>query len=46
MENHAEINAIESVKNKDDLEDSTLFVTLEPVHIMEKHLMLKKNHWE
>ena len=28
--NHAEINAIESVNNKDDLEDSTLFVTLEP----------------
>ena len=29
-EAHAEVNAINSVKNKEDLKDSTLFVTLEP----------------
>lgn len=28
--NHAEVNAINSVKNKDDLVNSTLYVTLEP----------------
>ena len=28
--NHAEVNAINSVKNKDFLKESTLYVTLEP----------------
>src|SRR5436190_436899 len=27
---HAEVNAINSVKNKEDLKDATLYVTLEP----------------
>ena len=29
-ENHAEVNAINSVKNKNDLKNATLFVNLEP----------------
>ncbi len=29
-DNHAEVNAIQSVKNKEDLKDSTIYVTLEP----------------
>ena len=32
-EPHAEINAINSVKNKEQLKDSTIYVTLEPCAI-------------
>ena len=33
---HAEVNAINSVKNKEILKKATLYVTLEPCSIMEK----------
>ena len=36
-ENHAEVNAINKVKNKEILKDSTLYVNLEPYR-MAKHL--------
>ena len=36
-ENHAEVNAINSVKNKDLLKDSTLYVNLEPCNHIGKH---------
>ena len=34
---HAEVNAINSVVNKEDLKNSTLYVTLEPCNHYGKH---------
>ena len=37
---HAEVNAINAVKDPSVLSKATLYVTLEPVRIMEKHRLV------
>ena len=42
-EPHAEVNAIRSVKDKSILKKATIYVSLEPCSILEKHLPLRSH---